>query len=376
MNEYTMQASYANYLLENMMQEENLNHCINEALILTEGVNIASKLQNLNEAAGEKIKEVWQKFVAFIKKIYAKFTEVINRVLQTDKAYLEQYAKIIQSKPFKLDVTCRDYQIDRVVSAQVPLFNYSMLQSKLSSKSVFMHSVINAFGENDNADDLNGWCKAYFCNGKEEEVKLSNLNLGDLYNFCHDFKEKTLPRLNQDQDNIDKSSVNANSLILSAIRGSQAKEQSPTQQPQSATPASQPAQPAAKQESALNPYSTLLGKVLSELKIENNNAPAQQDASGAAPATPAPEGTTGEPETKASAEKAASSNDLTEQKVQEVIAIYSSVASAIASSKITIAQWAYNDYMKIIRAHVQMYAGEGEVKKPAPENQPAAEPAK
>lgn len=369
MGDYTMEASYANYLLESMMQEETLNRCIQEALIITEGVAVKSKLQSLNEGVGDKIKEIWQKFVAFIKRIYGKFAEVMNKVLDNDAGYLEKYQKIIQNKPFKLDVTCRDYQLDRVVAAQVPLFNYSMLQSKLTSKAVFMHSVIPAFGENDNADDLNGWCKAYFCNGKEEEVKLSNINMTDFYNYCHDFKDKTLPRLKQDESNIDKSAANANSLIVSAINDSQKKAQAQEQsqntqnnQQQSQTQnQTQNQNPATKQESVLNPYSALLGRVLSELKIENNAPQAAQNNS-----TPNEKrfssnaaGATGDGETKETATKTVDNdNSLTEEKVNEIIGIYSSVTSAVASSKITIAQWAYNDYMKIIRAHVQMYAGQ------------------
>lgn len=341
--------AYNQYLINGMLEQSRMETYIQEAIILTEGADIHNKMHTLNEAVGGKLKEIWDKFVAFIKRIFAKFSETMNRVLDTDKGWLEKYANIITKKPYKLTVNCRDYKVERIIQHQIPIFNYSQLQSKLESKGKFMNSIIQDFQESNNTDDLTGWCKAYFCNGKEEEVPL-NPNMTDLYNYCHDFKEKTLPRLNQYAANIEKSATNAQSLINSAIRDAANQQQA-----------------AAKAESSLFGVPTSYSRLL-EIDIQtptNTNT-----TSNAAPNTGAedkkfssntPTGTGDGGETKDSAAATVRSNSgLTEDKVNDVIAIYTAVAGAISSSAITVAQWAYNDYMKVLKAHVKMYVADSD----------------
>lgn len=394
--DYSMQFEYYNYLLQSMIQEQEMTDCIREALILTEGVECRERLEALTEGFGDKLKEIWAKFSAFIKRIFGKFTENMNKFLDTDKGWLEKYSKIIKSKPFKLDITCRDYKLDRVMAAEVPLFNYSALKPVMSSKATFMNSIISDFKRTDSADDLSGWCKAYFCGGKEEEVKMPSINATQLYDYCHDFKDKILAVLTKDENNISKSATNANSLITSAInnskRASDAAEEEKNKAATAAGSAAQGTTPtqgapatggttqgAAKpgtestavsatppkgtflgkdpktgyniyQDSAI--MSRLLGRILTEEEIKpQGSAP----STGTAP-TPTANGSSAETPDSATA-VVASEKDLTEQQVQEIISIYTAVSGAVASSKITVADWAYRTYMKILRAHVQMYVG-------------------
>lgn len=376
MEDYTINAAYAEYLVETIKQQEEMERYISEALIISSGDNVNARLSSLNEAAGAKVKELWEKFVAFIKRVSAKFMENLNKILDTDADYLKQYEKIIKNKPFKLNVSYKDYRLDRIASTQIPLFNYSSLQSKLESKSVFMHSIINDFGEKDNADDLSGWCKAYFCNGSEEEIAIKNINMTDLYNYCVEFKSKTIPNIKKDENNINQSASNANTLIVNSIRTQEnQQQQSQTQQPQTQQGQSQPQNNTQNQTQnnqqaqhnsanlfgSNNPYSSLLNKVLGEAKIEAADAP-----TNGAPNTPDGQkfssnasNATGEAENKDTAAAATSSNGgLTEEKISDIISIYSSVCQSVFTAKLTIAHSAYKDFMQVIRAHVKMYVGD------------------
>lgn len=374
--DFTINSAYAEYLMETMKQQDDMERCITEALIISSGVDVNAKLSSLNEAAGAKLKEMWEKFTAFIKRITAKFMENITKLVENDKGYLEKYEKIIKGKPFKLNVSYKDYRLDRITSTQIPLFNYSSLQTKLESKSAFMHSIINDFGEKDNADDLTGWCKAYFCNGTEEENPVQNINMTDLYNFCHDYKSKTVPNIQKDQRNIEQSASNANTLIVNAIRAQEnaqkqvasAAESQPAASPTPAAATSaSTTQTSAKIEShnlfgSNNPYSSLLNKVLGEAKIEA----APDGGTSTAPNTPNGQkfsanaaNTSGEGETKDTATATvAGAQGLTETKVSEIISTYSSVVQSIFSAKLTVVHSAYRDFMQVIRAHVKMYVGD------------------
>lgn len=356
--DYSLEMAYNNYLLESMLEQSKMETYIQEALILSEGVDVRGKLTSLNEGVGGKLKEVWQKFTDFIKRIFAKFTETMTKILDTDKGWLEKYQNIILKKPFTLDISCRAYQLDRIIQHQIPIFNYSQLKNKLSNKAAFMNSIIQDFPADGNADDLTGWCKAYFCNGKEEEVKITNINMREVYDYCHDFKDTTLPKLKQYQSNIEKSAVNANSLISSAISN--------------ATPKAEGADIFAEETA----YSRLFGKALNELTINDPSANKSNNA-GNTPtgdqskkfSANVPDGKdNGEGETQQTAQAAvANDGGLTEEKIAEVINIYTSVAGAITSSAITVAQWAYNDYMKILRAHVKKYVADNDTPNQTPQ---------
>lgn len=356
--DYSLEMAYNNYLLESMLEQSKMETYIQEALILSEGVDVRGKLTSLNEGVGGKLKEVWQKFTDFIKRIFAKFTETMTKILDTDKGWLEKYQNIILKKPFTLDISCRAYQLDRIIQHQIPIFNYSQLKNKLGNKATFMNSIIQDFPADGNADDLTGWCKAYFCNGKEEEVKITNINMREVYDYCHDFKDTTLPKLKQYQSNIEKSAVNANSLISSAISN--------------ATPKAEGADIFAEETA----YSRLFGKALNELTINDPTANKSNNA-GNTPtgdqskkfSANVPDGKdNGEGETQQTAQAAvANDGGLTEDKIAEVINIYTSVAGAITSSAITVAQWAYNDYMKILRAHVKKYVADSDTPNQTPQ---------
>lgn len=358
--DYTIDYAYEQFLTECMIQDFKMEKIIQEALILTEDSNDAvTKLNVLNEGAGDKIKELWVKFTSFIKKIFAKFGETMTKVIDSDKGWLEKYEKIIKQKPFKLDVKCTNYALDRINAIHVDVFNYSQLKDDLQSKSKFMHRYFPNFKETDDANDLNGWCKAYFCNGSEEVVSLVNPNMTTLYDFCHDFKEKIIPNLKRDEENIIKSTNNAQSLILTAINSKASKEKAENKQVETGNSTENDKKTTVQGEQVV---SALFDGVLEAVDITPNKDNAKNTT------TPTDNsrkfsnnvsGTKGEEDTHNSAEQVvASDNELTEEKLYEIINTYRSVAATIAGCKITICQWAYNDYMKILRAHVKMYVGD------------------
>lgn len=354
--DYSLEMSYNSYLLESMLQQGKMETYIQEALILTEGVDVVNRLTALNEGVGGKIKEVYDRFIAFIKKIFAKFTENMTKIFDTNKGWLEKYQKIILNKAFTLDVECKAYQLDRIIKYQIPVFNYSQLNDKLVSKGAFMNHIFGtAFPADSNTDDLNGWLKAHYCNDSDNEVKLNNPNMRELYDYCHDFKDVTMPKLKQYQSNTEKSANNARSLINTAISNTAKAAEA------------NPQQGTAEQnlfDTGGKAYSRLLEVSINDpdknkAKPEDK-APSSVGDNSKKFSTNAPDGknTTGGETADTAAAAVNNDSALTETKVNEIIGVYTSVATAIAGSALTIAEAAYKDYMKILRAHVKKYVGD------------------
>lgn len=399
--DYTYAARYNQFLLEEFVEQQNMNRYIHEAVILAEGGDTFSKLQSLNEGFGEKVKELWNKFVGFVKRIFGKFSEAMNKVLDTDKGYLDKYKDIILKKPIKFtEVKMRKYNLKGMTEAQVPLFNYGALQAKLTDKGVFMESIIPAFGTSKGSvDDMSGWCKAYFCGGSEDlvEIKPSEINMTDLFNYCYDFKAKTMVNIKKDQDNIINSANNAQNLINQAIKDQKAAEDAVAKAKEDEAKKNaetnnqnQPASGGSTEtrddgrgtvnvqssnSSAMlftDPvtYSTIYEGYFTEAEVKTDANKPGTGTTGAVVDNDKKFSTNvsnsyGDAENKDSA-TAAVSNGLTEDKVNSAITVYSSVTQAIMGAKLTVSEWAYKEYMQVIRAHVKGYVGTDDNKSSIP----------
>ena len=64
--DYVYQNEYFKYMLEDQRAQQKMYAYIQECTILSEGKSIHSKLVSLNEDVGDKIRNGWDKFVAFI----------------------------------------------------------------------------------------------------------------------------------------------------------------------------------------------------------------------------------------------------------------------------------------------------------------------
>lgn len=383
--DYTREASYSSFLISEMLQQIDIETAIREAAILAEGGDINSKLDVLTESVFDKVKEVWDKFLAFIKRIWAKFTETMMSVFDVDKPYLEKYRDIILKKPMLsgTTVSMRNYQIDLIIKSALEPFDYNMMKDDLADRSKLTHRFIDAFKVEDSTEDLSGWCKGYFCGGQEDaqEIDGDKINLSTFYDYCYTWKDKMLPALNKDITAINNSTTKAMNLVKNAE-----KDKPKAEEPAKATEApkanNQTQQQAPNQNSAAanqtaansgvkdqNASGNLFGDVdisryshLYEAEVKTTTT-----TSGSAVTT---KGTTvGGDQTAAAAVKstAVDANKTTVdggtddiEALKKLIDNYSYVASKIAAAKLTVSEWAYKEYMQVIKAHVKQQLGNKE----------------
>ena len=125
---YMTSGIYESYIENQIANQERLAYYLREAGVISEAA--ASNIIALNEAKlSDNIKAKWNKFLAFIKSIAAKFMESMSNLLLSEKSYLEKYKDIILKKKPREDLEYSytgDYDegIDRLIKTECPIFNY------------------------------------------------------------------------------------------------------------------------------------------------------------------------------------------------------------------------------------------------------------
>lgn len=392
--DYVAQWEYASYLIDMDTLDRKMNKAIQEALILSEGVDVVRRFDALNEGKiVDTIKSVWNTFVKFIKDTFAKAVNAVQAKFGDVQTYLANYKDIILTKPFKLQgVRMKNYQSTRVAAVHVEEFQFDNMKS-MENAATYMKKHINTY--NGDGTDIAEWTKAYFCNGTQDLQDVNSLNMTDLYNFCMDWENKTKSDLTKDQTAVINSATTIKNLMGQAEQNAKEAEKEKEAQTVAAgtdnegtsqggkpkvTATSKPASggeigngdnsPDTKTNvsSSFN-YSDLYDGIISV--SEKVEVPAQKPSGGnggsssnVTTSTPAANkfsanvsGLKGGAETQDTA-NAAYNNGVTYEAVNKAVDIYKDVAGAIASAKLSICQEMFDDYYEVIRAHVKMYIGD------------------
>lgn len=393
--DYVAQWEYASYLIDMDTLDRKMNKAIQEALILSEGVDVVRRFDALNEGKiVDTIKSVWNTFVKFIKDTFAKAVNAVQAKFGDVQTYLANYKDIILTKPFKLQgVRMKNYQSTRVAAVHVEEFQFDNMKS-MENSVMYMKKHINTY--NGDGKDIAEWTKAYFCNGTQDLQDVNGLNMTDLYNFCMDWQNKIKPDLTKDQTAVINSATTIKNLIGQAeqnakdqeIAQQKAEEEEKKEKEAQTVAASNPqngkpeeksiqGQPSdgeigngdTKHDNSSFNYSDLYDGIISV--SEKVEVPAQKPAGGngssssnVTTSTPAANkfsanvsGLKGGAETQDTA-NAAYNNGVTYEAVNKAVDIYKDVAGAIASAKLSICQEMFDDYYEVIRAHVKMYIGD------------------
>lgn len=393
--DYITEYRYLEFLESSMLEQERINRCIEEAIIITEGTGIVSKIRALDEAgAVDSIKAGFAKFKEFLAKIWSKFINNMTTLFTTDKVYLEKYKdtiihkKMIDAKwgPMKdyakgIERIATDKPFptkDEIGSATASILDDPMqIQAKLITQD-------NAFK---GVEDFSSYCKDYFMGGSaEREYMSTELNLIDMYNFCFDCKV-IKNNIEKDRKSIEiycDAMINEITLNLNNVEAKKKqyeREQQVASQQAAQTAAAAPAQPAApaqqakpsrfgkRHESVSSTFSYLYNDYITE--VERTAAQAQATpaaANGTAGSVArATSGTTNDPKdvTSAKADLAASS-DATAKSGEDVKSLeaatatmqgrfnnYKQVMGVFLAAKCTAVDTIYKEYMSIIRMHVK-----------------------
>lgn len=381
--DYTREASYTSFLISEMMEHVKMEAAIKEAVILAEGGEIP-EFNIIHESFFDKVKETWDKFVAFIKRIWAKFTESMMSVLDVDKPYLEKYRDIILKKPVQFTtVSMRTYNIERILQAKLDAFDYNIMKEDLKDPSKLAHRFIDKFDTAWDTEDFGGWCKAYFCNGSEEvqDIDPTKLDMASMFDYCVTWKDKMKPALEKDVQAINNSNTKAYNLIKNVPKRDD-KPTSTAETPASANTASNPT-PAASTNNQQNSGNTNTSGATptsgaakpneesffftnnttysflyeAETKIDSGKSTSDTSTGKTGPTVSAPQtagGVASKTTVDANKTKVDAGDDAYED-IDEAIKCYTKIAGAVASSKLTVAGWAYKEYMQVIRAHVKSH---------------------
>ena len=375
-------SSYNDFLATEMTMQGHMMDCIEEAVCIAEGTTYVHE-----GVISTGLKNIWNKFVQFINKIFAKFKETFNRI--DPKGYLENYAGIITKQPLKFnELSMVNYDLEAISKLHAEQFDPAKLKVYAEGKGAYLKSVFfNDYGGSNETEDINTFIKNKLCNGSGDEVDVNvqSLNMTDLYTFCHDFKDKTQKELDKDQDAVIKSS-NAFDNLLKQLDDAEKKkaddiaaakqaEQNATvggNQQNSGTGNNNNAQPPtnppqAGQNASSQNASGMLSldksfRSLSELSIGTKGV---NDANGGAPAVDAntkfsknATGLSGEETNKDAV--ITTVGGFTEEQIKTALDSYRSINGAICSIKLSLCQAAYKDYMQIIKTHVRSYVGEAQ----------------
>lgn len=211
---YTHEAAWFNYIELQKINQLKLNRYLSECLIFSEDTSDYTKykrLMALDEAVGEKISKAWDAVMNFIRRMWGKFTNNVARLVSSQTSYLEKYKDIILNKKPKFN-NVKMYPcaagIQNIIKNPIKPIEYNALidndvmnnvtkndQAGTTAKNQMITKYLlpdwkNGAAGGDQEQNFLQWATAYFShgNGSEQQVNATDINLHDMYNFCHDLK--------------------------------------------------------------------------------------------------------------------------------------------------------------------------------------------
>ena len=351
----------------------------------------------LNEAGGggrlqDTVAKRWDAFCKFIDGILDRFWAAMDKILNSQKNYLEKYQDIILKKAPREDIEYEytgDYTegVDRCLNTQLPAFNYERDAAFLrqdgyeSSVKDFMSGKNFKYNKD---EDLAAQFKNWFIAAERGQTKgkLSNLNMKSIYDFCYD--TKTLANsIKRDRANLQQTRNQLINAVNKELREKGETTQT-NQNTNTATNSTGSAQAAANNNNTTantNVNTTtnttaqnasaiddnLNGWVnLSEAEGDNNNNQNNNANDNKAGATGLEITNNGAEKkdangntTKDGDNEAAGKGNTTEQDIKNIVTKWTNISRSFCTGKLTAVQQISKDYMNLIKAHVRSYGGKG-----------------
>lgn len=214
--------SYSTYMLECVVESEKLRGFANLLIGVHEGATV-EKLEILQEAATDKLRNIWDKFKGFLNKVWEKFKNYMFRLVDNDVEYLERYKDIILNrKPNDFTFNMPNYKegLKRMQTVMIKPFasEINKVTADESTTHAYKKSLINGYNAD---DDWNKFCASYFEGGEDSiQYNLQDMNMTELYNYCHDWKGTILPSINKDQTTL-QNNVNEIEKQINALKTGQ-----------------------------------------------------------------------------------------------------------------------------------------------------------
>ena len=348
---------YVLFMAERSIEDARNMAYIQECLVLAEGTNVVERIAVINEGVVDKAKAAWAKVKEWVKNVWAKFTEKLNKLALDDAKYLKEYQDIIfNRKPIDATYSMLNYPlgIERCTKIKVPKLNYASMKDQLDKNDPgkFLKYVISEY---DDKTPVKDFISRYFKGGTDEpqNIHVSKLKFADMYDFCLDYK-KIHTTVENDRKAIEDSFTEAENAI-NALNV------------------------APKAESFFGPedmaYSNVYRKYITEEDATPTRTVTNNDANKTS--NPTPQAAAGQKasdnvgnqnidDKKTPEDRAKETQDAVDKKedgnanVEEAtdkIKVYLDVATAIMSAKMSAIEGAHKAYMKILRTHIQDHVG-------------------
>ena len=221
-NSYVDKMAYANFLFEQERNTIKLNAFISECLCIAEGGNIYDGIKAINEGISDKAESAWDKVMDFLRRMWGKFVENMTRLFNSNGYYLEKYKDIILKKPIKFTekITMPNYfnGIKNIVGIKIPQITVQSLDrvplntEDGNGMNVLRTEFMNAWkngkpSDNPEGKEFKAWAVDFFkgLGNGEVDFTASQINMTDVYNFCHDSKNIT-SILEKDKSAIERAS--------------------------------------------------------------------------------------------------------------------------------------------------------------------------
>lgn len=210
--------SYSTYMLECVIESEKLRGFANLLIGVHEGATVET-LEILQEAATDKLRNIWDKFKGFLNKVWEKFKNYMFRLVDNNVEYLERYKDIILNrKPNDFTFNMPNYKEGLKRMQTVMIKPFSTEKNTVTQDEADTHAYKKSLIPGYNADnDWNKHCATYFEGGEDSiQYNLQDMNMTELYNYCHDWKSSILPSITKDQttlqNNVNEIEKEINSL--------------------------------------------------------------------------------------------------------------------------------------------------------------------
>ena len=384
--------AYNAYMENEIMQEERINRFVSSKL-MTENADMLMIMQE--SKIGDWVKGKFARASNFLARIADRFTKALERLLLSQRKYLEKYQAVILNTPWS-DTMDYEYNGDykeavtRVENFPLPEFNFDVyapfLRQDDYTKALERFTAGKNFKYNPSNNNLAEQFKNYFL-ALERGVSKGKFNQLDpkaIYKFCHDDYDALIALVKKDQMILKhaETAFQAAARRIDQEKAMDASKQSrenwsnrTQQNPNSngGTPVDKPnttspnnttggTSTTAHQSSYISPYT---GAWIHEDQAPNGGG----NNSGAS----APTGNTGvnisnqtqttiNQKGQVEPKSGASNTDTTNDDINNLVNKWVKMCSALCTGKYTAIQQISKDYMAIIRAHVKSHIKKDEAK--------------
>lgn len=320
--------------------------------------NKSSKVQPINEEARiqDTVRERWQKLIDFNNQIDNRFFDSMNKLVVSERQYLEKYEEIIKDKKPKENITYEytgDYAEaqDRCMNTPIPVFNYEKDAEWLRQdgyEGALKDFMAGKGFTYDKEKDLPQQFKSWFLAAERGTSKgnLSNMNMDRLYNFCYNYGDienvvkKDQQLLNQSMNQL----LNAVDKTL-RDRGESTNQNTVANSQQNTTPDTATKESTVWLEADQNNDAVEnTSKGSTGLKLDTNTGD-KKDENG---------------NTTNTTDKAAGEGSTAYQDIRNIQTKWINLSKAMLTAKKTVIQQIARDYMKMIKAHVRSYSADAE----------------